>query len=156
MVLRKLFVAVLILAGCTTFGAPPQAQTQPWPSRTVRIVVPYAAGGNSDVLARVVAQRLSEAFGQTFHRRKPRRRQWRDGRRDGRASPADGYTLIWGVLPPITIEPAMTKLHYDPIKDFAPVSVVGTNGFVLVVNKDVPPKTRDGVRRLGESADRTR
>ena len=48
---------------------------------------------------------------------------------------------MWGVLPPVTIQPAMSKVSYDPIKDFAPVSVVGTNPFVLVVNKDVPAKS---------------
>ena len=65
MVLRKLFAVSAILA-CTAFGAHAQGQAQPWPSRTVKIVVPYAAGGNSDVMARVVAQRLTEHFGQTF------------------------------------------------------------------------------------------
>ena len=67
MVLRNL-VAALLLAACTASGALAQSppQSQPWPSRTVKIVVPYAPGGNSDVMARVVAQRLTEAFGQTF------------------------------------------------------------------------------------------
>src|SRR5688572_995944 len=66
MILRKLFAALVILAASTSFGANAQGQAQPWPSRVVRIVVPYAAGGNSDVMARVVAQRLTEHFGQTF------------------------------------------------------------------------------------------
>lgn len=141
MVLRKLFVAVLILAGCTTFGAPPQAQTQPWPSRTVRIIVPYAAGGNSDVMARVVAQRLTETFGQPFIVEN------RVGANGALAadtvarSPTDGYTLLWAVTPPMTIAPAMAKLNHDPIRDFAPISAVAINGFVLAVNKDFPPKT---------------
>ena len=65
MILRKLFAVSAILA-CAALGANAQGQAQPWPSRTVRIVVPYAAGGNSDVMARVVAQRLTEHFGQTF------------------------------------------------------------------------------------------
>ena len=53
----------------------------------------------------------------------------------------DGHTLLWGVQPAITIAPAMNKVPFDPPKDFAPISVVGTNPFVLVVNKDVPAKT---------------
>ena len=65
MFLRNLFAALMIFAAWTSFGANAQ-EAQPWPSRTVRIVVPYAAGGNSDVMARVVAQRLTEHFGQTF------------------------------------------------------------------------------------------
>ena len=137
--LRKLVAAALILAACTSFGA--SAQEQPWPSRTVRIVVPYAAGGNSDVMARVVSQRLTDVFGQTFIVEN------RVGANGALAadtvirSGADGYTLLWAVTPPMTIAPAMAKLNYDPIKDFAPISAVATNGFVLVVNKDFPPKT---------------
>lgn len=140
--LRK-FVSVvaLILAVSAAFGAPAQAQAQPWPSRTVRIVVPYAAGGNSDVMARVVAQRLTEAFGQTFI---VENRVGANGALAAETvirSGPDGHTLLWAVTPPMTIAPAMTKLNYDPIKDFAPISAVAINGFVLVVNKDFPPKT---------------
>ena len=56
-------------------------------------------------------------------------------------APADGYTLLWAATPPLTINPALTKVSYDPIKDFAPISAVAVNAFVLVVNKDFPPKT---------------
>ena len=107
----------------------------------MRIVVPYAAGGNSDVMARVVAQRLTEHFGQTFIVEN------RVGANGALAadtvarSAADGYTLLWAVTPPMTIAPAMAKLNHDPIKDFAPISAVAINGFVLVVHKDFPPKT---------------
>jgi tripartite-type tricarboxylate transporter receptor subunit TctC len=141
MILRKLFVASVILAACTAFGANAQGQAQTWPSRTVKIVVPYAAGGNSDVMARVVAQRLTEHFGQTFIVEN------RVGANGALAadtvarSPADGYALLWAVTPPMTIAPAMAKLNHDPIKDFAPISAVAINGFVLVVHKDFPPKT---------------
>ena len=132
----KLFAIALTLS-CVAFGA--EAQT--WPSRTVKIVVPYAAGGNSDLMARVVSQRLTEAFGQTFVVEN------RVGANGALASdtvarsPADGYTLLWAVTPPMTIAPAMAKLNHDPIKDFAPISAVAINGFVLVVHKDYPPKT---------------
>jgi tripartite-type tricarboxylate transporter receptor subunit TctC len=113
---------------------------QDWPTRPVRIIGPYAAGGNADVLARLTAQRLSDAFGQQFI---VENRVGGNGVIAAEAvarSAPDGYTLMWGVLPPVAIQPAMTKVPYDPIKDFAPVSVVGTNPFVLVVNKDVPAK----------------
>ncbi len=53
----------------------------------------------------------------------------------------DGYTLLWAATPPLTINPALTKVNYDPIKDFAPISAVAINAFGLVVNKDFPPKT---------------
>jgi tripartite-type tricarboxylate transporter receptor subunit TctC len=124
--------AILSLAGA--------AQAQDWPQRPVRIIGPYAAGGNADVLARLTAQRLSDAFGQQFI---VENRVGGNGVIAAEAvarSPADGYTLMWAVLPPIAIQPAMTKVPYNPTKDFAPISVVGTNPFVLVVNKDIPAR----------------
>ena len=151
MVLRNL-LAVCDPRRMYAFGANAQGQAQAWPSRTVRIVVPYAAGGNSDVMARVVAQRLTERFGH-LHRGESRRRQWRVGCGHGRRSPADGYTLLWAVTPPMTIAPAMAKLNHDPIKDFAPISAVAINGFVLVVHKDFPPKTLAEFISLCEGAE---
>jgi tripartite-type tricarboxylate transporter receptor subunit TctC len=118
-----------------------EAQAQIWPQRPVRIIVPYAAGGNSDGMARIVAQRLTEAFGQTFV---VENRLGANGAIAADAvarSAGDGYTLLWGVTPPITINPALTHVNYDPIKDFAPISAVGTNAFVLLVNKDFPPRS---------------
>jgi tripartite-type tricarboxylate transporter receptor subunit TctC len=118
-----------------------EAQAQIWPQRPVRIIVPYAAGGNSDGMARIVAQRLTEAFGQTFV---VENRLGANGAIAAEAvarSAGDGYTLLWGVTPPITINPALTHVNYDPIKDFAPISAVGTNAFVLLVNRDFPPRT---------------
>jgi tripartite-type tricarboxylate transporter receptor subunit TctC len=117
------------------------AQAQLWPQRSVRVIAPYAAGGNSDGMARIVAQRLTDAFGQTFV---VENRLGANGAIATEAvarSQADGYTLLWGATPPLTINPALTKVNYDPIKDFAPISVVAVNAFVLVVNKSFPPKT---------------
>ena len=117
------------------------AQSTSWPQRPVRIIAPYAAGGNSDVITRLTAQRLTETFGQTFV---VENRLGGNGaiasEAVARAAP-DGYTLLWGVTPPITINPALTKVSYDPVKDFAPISIVAVNGFVLVVNKAFPPKS---------------
>ena len=138
MVFRRFVAAALIFVVWAGFGLEAQAQPQPWPSRPVRIVAPYAAGGNSDVMARVVAQRLTEAFGHTFI---VENRVGANGALAAEVvirSPADGYTLLWAVTPPMTIAPAMTKLAYDPIRDFAPISAVAINGFVLVVHKDFP------------------
>ena len=136
---RKIFTLALLTAAMGCISSPIEAET--WPQRPVRIIAPYAAGGNSDVITRLTAQRLTEAFGQTFV---VENRLGGNGaiacEVAARAAP-DGYTLLWGVTPPITINPALTKVSYDPIQDFAPVSVVAANGFVLVVNKDFPPKT---------------
>jgi tripartite-type tricarboxylate transporter receptor subunit TctC len=134
-----LVAAALLLSATGCMDA--RAQAQNWPQRPVRIIAPYAAGGNSDVITRLTAQRLTDAFGQTFV---VENRLGGNGAVASEAvarSAPDGYTLLWGVTPPITINPALTKVAYDPVKDFAPVSVVATNGFVLVVNKSFPPKS---------------
>jgi tripartite-type tricarboxylate transporter receptor subunit TctC len=135
---RKLLVP---LVAAVALATPSAAEAQDWPQRPVRILVPYAAGGNSDSMARITAQRLNEAFGQPFV---VENRVGANGAIAGeavaRAAP-DGHTLLWAVQPAIVIAPAMSKVQFDPQKDFAPISVVGTNPFVLVVNKNIPVKT---------------
>src|SRR6476646_4704048 len=134
-------IAVITAVGAALLGRATQAQAQLWPQRPVRIIVPYTAGGNSDGMARMVAQRLGDAFGQTFV---VENRLGANGAIATEAvarSGADGYTLLWAVTPPVSINPALMKVNYDPIKDFAPISAVAVNAFVLVVNKSFPPKT---------------
>ena len=131
-------VSIAVLAATISWV---DAQAQTWPQKPVRIIVPYAAGGNSDGMARITAQRLTEAFGQSFV---IENRLGANGAIAADAvarAPGDGYTLLWGATPPITINPAMTKVNYDPVKDFAPIAVVGVNTFVLLVNRNFPPKT---------------
>jgi tripartite-type tricarboxylate transporter receptor subunit TctC len=131
------FVSVVFLA-VVLVGT---AHAQVWPEKPVRILVPYAAGGHSDGIARIVAQRLGDKLGQTFIVEN------RVGANGALASDAvarstpDGYTLLWAVTPPMAIGPAMAKVAYDPVRDFAPISVVGSNAFVLLVNKDFPAKS---------------
>ena len=114
---------------------------QAWPQRPIKVIVPFAPGGNSDGIARVMGQRLGESLGQQFVI------EDRPGAMGALAAeavaraPADGYTLFWAALPQIAIFPAMTKVAYDPVKDFAPISDVGTNPFVLVVHPSLPVKT---------------
>jgi tripartite-type tricarboxylate transporter receptor subunit TctC len=139
MLWRKLSLAIIAALTCAVGLIGAQAQT--WPQKPVRIIVPYAAGGNSDGMARITAQLLTEAIGQTFV---IENRLGANGAIAADAvarAPGDGYTLLWGATPPITINPAMTKVNYDPVKDFAPITIVGVNAFVLLVNKNFPPKT---------------
>ena len=134
---RKLIAILFGLIIFTSFSA----HAENWPLRPVKIVAPYAAGGNSDAIARIVAQRLSETLGQAFIVEN------RVGANGALASEAvarsapDGYTLLWAATPPMTISPALGKLNYDPVNDFAAISAVAINGFVLLVNKDFPPKS---------------
>ncbi len=135
--LRSLIVLVATLVVASSWAA----VAQDWPNKPVRILVPYAAGGSADGQARIVALRFSEAFGQQFV---VENRTGAGGAIAVEAvvrSPADGYTLLWGVQPQIVILPAINKVSYDAVKDLAPVSVLGTNPFVLVVNGKLPAKS---------------
>jgi len=120
---------------------PQLVQAQVWPQRPVRVVVPYPPGGSTDVQARMISERLTTAFGQQFVADN------RPGAGGAIAAefvaraPADGYTLLFGATPQISVVPLVQKVGYDPLKDLAPISILGTNPFVLGVNTSVPVKT---------------
>jgi tripartite-type tricarboxylate transporter receptor subunit TctC len=134
-------VIAVLAALAAIFAALPRASAETYPSRAVTIVVPYAAGGNTDNIARLIAQRLSEKLGRPFVV------EDRPGAAGALAAefvaraPADGYTLFMSSLAQIAIVPAVSKARYDGLRDFAPISIVGTNPFVLAVNKDMPVST---------------
>jgi tripartite-type tricarboxylate transporter receptor subunit TctC len=126
---RRLFRAfVLALAPC---AANAQQAAAEYPSKFVRFVVPYAPGGSSDVLARVIGQKLGEAFGQTFVvDNRPGAGSMIGTDVAAKATP-DGYTLILSDMPH-TINPSIyAKAPYDPIRDFAPVTVIGVSPMFL-------------------------
>jgi len=136
MLSRRTFLGSIAL----TALADPAAAAD-WPQKSVRIIYPYAAGSAGDAAARLIAQRLSEVFGQAFI---VENRVGGNGTLAAESvarAPADGYTLFWATTPQIAIAPAMAKVAYDPVKDFAPISLVLTNTFVLVVNPQMPVKT---------------
>jgi len=139
-VLRAFSIFVVVLG--VTFGAvfpPPQASAQgTWPERPVTIIVPFAAGGNTDGFARMAAQHLSESLGKTFVvENRPGAGGAIAAEFVAKAQP-DGYTLFLAALPVMAVVPAVQKVRYDSLKDFAPISNIGTNPFALVVNKDLP------------------
>jgi tripartite-type tricarboxylate transporter receptor subunit TctC len=129
MQMRKWWLAsVLVLAAGLAMVQP--APSQSWPQRPVKIIVPFPPGGNTDGIARIMAQRLGEAFGQQFV---VENRAGASGTVAAEAvarAPADGHMLLMGSPSQIAIAPAMTRTPYDPIKDFAPISVIGTNPLV--------------------------
>jgi tripartite-type tricarboxylate transporter receptor subunit TctC len=112
-----------------------------WPQKPVRTLVPFGAGGSSDTITRFVAQRLGESLGAQFV---VENRPGAAGVVAAEAvmrAPADGYTLLMANRSQMTIAPAVAKTAYDPVKDFAPISIVGTNPFVLVVHPGIPVNT---------------
>jgi tripartite-type tricarboxylate transporter receptor subunit TctC len=92
-----------------------------WPTHTVTVVVPYSAGGNTDVIARLAAEHLQKAFGQAFI---VTNRTGANGaiaaRMVARAEP-DGYTLMIAAAPQMVVLPALQKLDFDTVKDFTPI-----------------------------------
>ena len=115
--------------------------SQPWPQRPVTVIVPFAAGGSTDAIARTMAQWLGDNLHQQFVVENRAGAGGAIAAELAARAPADGYTLFVASLPQIAIVPAVSKTRYDPVKDFAPISVIGTNPFVLAVNKDVPVRT---------------
>jgi tripartite-type tricarboxylate transporter receptor subunit TctC len=131
-------VAVLAVA---VASASTGAHGQSWPERPVTIIVPYSPGGNTDGIARIMAQRLSAVLGRQFVvENKPGANGAIAANMVARA-PADGYTLFQASLPQIAVVPAMSKAPYDPEKDLVPISMIAVSPFVLVVNKSMPVKT---------------
>jgi tripartite-type tricarboxylate transporter receptor subunit TctC len=117
------------------------AQAQPYPSRPVRIIVPAAIGGASDILARLIGQRLTERLRQTFI---IENRQGAGGNIAAEAvvrAPGDGYMLL-AINPTYVINPTLDeKLNYNFIRDIAPVASIDREPLVMVVHPSIPAKT---------------
>ncbi len=111
-----------------------QAQSA-WPSKPVRIVVPFAAGGTTDILARAIAPELQRAFGQPFVVDNKPGAGGNNGAAEVAKAPGDGYTLLMGTVGTHAINPALyPKMPYDHVKDFAPVTLVAGVPNVVVMN----------------------
>lgn len=117
------------------FSAPAHAQAGAWPNRAVRIVVPFAAGGTTDILARELAPELSRAFGQPFVVDNRPGAGGNVGADAVAKSPADGYTLLMGTVGTQAINPSLyPRMPYDAAKDFAPITLVAGVPNVVVLN----------------------
>lgn len=126
-------VALAVLAGA--------AQAQ-YPTKPVRVIVPFSAGSGTDVITRILAQPLQQAMGKTFV---IDNRPGADGALAGEMvakAPADGYTLLMATNSPLSAVPHLRKKPpYDALKDFAPISMVGRYTFLVAVNANVPAKS---------------
>src|SRR5205085_3290285 len=112
-----------------------------YPNRSVRVIAPFTAGGPTDVIARILAQKLSESLGQQFYVENLAGAGGNLGTGTAAKAPHDGYTLIV-VSTGFVVNPSLyAKVPYDPIKDFSPVTPVAASPNVLVVNPSVPAKT---------------
>src|SRR5437016_6290618 len=132
--------ATLALAALIAFaGGPPAAE--PYPDHTITLIVPYAAGGSSDVLARLIGERMSTSLGQHVVIDNRAGAGSRLGIEIAAKAAADGYALRLADMPH-TIIPAIQKgVHYDPVRDFTPIGLIGTASMVFFVNPAVKAET---------------
>jgi len=140
----RIVALLLLLAGLAA-----QAQ-EPYPSRPIRVVVGYSAGGGNDLVVRVIAPKLGEALGQpVVVDNKPGAQSIIAAELVAKSAP-DGYTLLMGPSGSMTINPATySKLPYSPVRDFAPISMIGSFPLIVAVNPQLPVRS---VRELVEYA----
>jgi tripartite-type tricarboxylate transporter receptor subunit TctC len=133
--------APVVLSALLMVAAPAAAAAADYPSRPLRLLVPFPPGGGVDLLARMLGNRLAEALGQQVVV---------DNRAGGggviateiaAAAPADGYTLLLGFIGPLAISPAISKLPYDPMRDFAALDLLASSYHILVINPSIPARS---------------
>lgn len=129
-------------AALITLASAGDAAAQAFPSKPVRIIVPFPAGGTADILARILAEKMAPALGQPVVVENRAGAAGGIGAALAAKSPPDGHTLFMGTTGTQTINPVINpKLEYDPLRDFAPVSNFAASPFVLVTHPSLPAKT---------------
>ena len=131
-----MLLRLIVLACCALLALP--AYAQDYPRRPVRLIVPFPPGGGNDIVARAVAQELGKSLGQQFVVDNRAGAGGAIGAELAARSPADGYTLFLGGVGSHVVNPSLhAKLSYDPIRDFAPVTLIASAPAVLVVHPSV-------------------
>lgn len=140
--IRRFMHALLCgVAAALLLAITPCIQAQPYPAKAVNLVVPYAPSGATDLLGRVVAQKLGEALGQVVVVTNKGGAGGNVGADSVAKAPPDGYTLLVGTIGTHAINSSLyASMPFDPIKDFAPVSLMLTNQLVLLVHPGVPAR----------------
>ena len=134
---RLLFAAVFC-----SIVLPGAALAQAWPAKPIRLMVPFPPGGSTDIVARIVAQKLSERLGQSIVIENRGGAGGTLGTAVVAKAAPDGYTLGVASTSTHVVAPGVyAKLDYDPVKDFAPVGLMAVSPYLLVVNPSVPAKT---------------
>lgn len=135
-------VPMMMLAGCLTAGAAAQVTPQSYPSKPVRWIVPFAAGGPSDLLVRLIGQKLTDAWGQPVLADNRGGANGVVGSELAAKSAPDGYTILLGTNGTHGINASLfAKLPYDTISDFAPITRIGQVPFLLVAHPSLPART---------------
>ena len=130
-----------IAATAALLAAATLASAQAWPSKPIKIIVPYPPGGTSDILARAVGQKLQEQWGQAIVVENKPGATGNIGADFVAKSPPDGYTVLLADIGSLAIAPSVVAtLPFDPVKDFAPVIMVAYSPHLLVVHPSVPAR----------------
>ncbi|WP_397406984.1 Bug family tripartite tricarboxylate transporter substrate binding protein [Polaromonas sp.] len=127
-----------------------------WPSKPISYIVPFPAGGTTDILGRLIGQKLGAALGTTIVIENKGGAGGSVGSEVAARAPADGYTLLGGTISSHAINVSLyPKLGYDPIKSFSPVVLIGSNPVVLIVKADSPYKTLQDVLAAAKAKPKT-
>ncbi|HEV2008915.1 MAG TPA: tripartite tricarboxylate transporter substrate binding protein, partial [Burkholderiales bacterium] len=144
--------AVAALCALAAFAFVPSAHAQSYPAKPIRWIVTFPPGGPTDVIARMVGAKLTEAWGQQVVIDNRAGAGGVIGTELAAKSAADGYTLLFGTSSGLSVNPALSsKLPYDPARDFAPVSLLVINPQILVVNNAVPVNSLKELIALAKS-----
>jgi tripartite-type tricarboxylate transporter receptor subunit TctC len=128
------------LAALLAFACASAAFAQGYPSHPIKVIIPWPPGQATDLAARMVSEKLVPILGQPLVMDNKPGAGGTIGAEAASKTPPDGYTLLAGSSGPISISPNVQKVPYDPLKDFAPISLLAINPYVLVVNPSVPAK----------------
>ena len=139
--LQRCWFQMVLTVACIVVGAVTLRAAETYPSRPLRMVVPYAPGGNTDVLARLIAQRLTQSLGQQVVVDNRPGGNTLIGTELGARAPADGYTIMLTTLTFTVVPTLYKKLPYDALRDFTPLTLAVTLPNVLVIHTAVPART---------------
>lgn len=138
------------------FGSAAAWAQDKWPSKPISYIVPFPAGGTTDILGRLIGQKLGAALGTTIVIENKGGAGGSVGSEVAARAPADGYTMLGGTISSHAINVSLyPKLGYDPIKSFSPVVLIGSNPVVLIVKADSPYKTLQDVLAAAKAKPKT-
>ena len=134
--------AIAAVVAAIAFAGPDALHAQSYPARSVTLVVPSAAGGGTDTIARLIGDQLSKQLGQGFVIENRTGGGMLVGTTAAAKAAPDGYTLLVGLTGNMSVNPSLfAKLPYDPLADFTPVAMLANYPFLVVVNNDLPVKS---------------
>jgi len=135
----RIFTPLVFVLGLVAATAGNMALAQTYPSRPVRLIVTYPPGGSSDLMARILGEKLGQLWGQPVVVENKPGAAGSIGMESAARQPADGYSFVIGNLGPAAVNPLLSKVPYDVARDFIPVSLIATGPNVLVVNPEKTP-----------------